>query len=195
MINLNYKLVGALKKLKKFNLNVSFGLIALLTHLFLFINASAFFDNPERIREILLVFMLMQVSFYALYNNYENLLKKIPAIQGLALFFVFFGSTYLVLSLIFGKFAFSFTWFLIFSVATAVTEELIFRGILDYKLGPILSNALFAVFHWSVYSASIEKMFVAFIAGLIFYFIKELFGLPASIGVHGAWNTYVVSIS
>jgi len=188
------RIINTLKKLKRFNLSVSFGLVALLIHLFLFINAPYFFEDYERIRNILLVFMLMQVSFYALYNNYENLLKKIPATYGLTLFFIFFGITYLILSVIFGKFAFDFTWFLIFSVATAITEELVFRGILDYKLGPILSNVLFAVFHWSVYQASIEKMIFAFFAGLIFWFIKEIFGLPASIGVHSAWNTYVVSI-
>ena len=87
------------------------------------------------------------------------------------------------------------------------SEEMMFRGIVpEYirltfgkskyseHLKYVIGAGLFAVFHYAAYAASVPSMGFAFGMGLMLMFVKDNAGLPASMGLHLAWNTAVLGL-
>ncbi|MFW5904229.1 MAG: type II CAAX prenyl endopeptidase Rce1 family protein [Candidatus Saliniplasma sp.] len=82
----------------------------------------------------------------------------------------------------------------------AANEEILFRAAIPDLL-PIeglqaqaVSAVLFGLFHWTAYGAVWCGILFAIFAGFIFGWIVERWetGLVAAIGVHSAWNLFVL---
>lgn len=85
----------------------------------------------------------------------------------------------------------------------ALSEELIFRGILEKYFGWIPQGIMFGLFHLTAYSIegfSWEGVFVAMIFGLFLGYIVKIFsvrgktsdGLALTWGIHAGWNVAVI---
>lgn len=88
-------------------------------------------------------------------------------------------------------------------ISVAVSEEIIFRGILPHVINKrannllvawIISQGAFALFHGAVYSWNVQTMFTAFIIGSIWFFVSRRYGLAMTIGSHFAYNGCVTGI-
>lgn len=82
------------------------------------------------------------------------------------------------------------------------SEETIFRGsIFGYLtqfnryIAYIGSAFFFAIFHIAVYGASLPQMGFAFAMGLFLAYCVENWNLGVAIGVHLAWNLFVLGIT
>ena len=81
----------------------------------------------------------------------------------------------------------------------AVSEEIIFRGVifrLLHKINPYVgyfgSSALFAVFHFAAYGGNYSALLIAFAMGLILAYLTERFNIGVAIGMHSAWNAFLL---
>ena len=87
------------------------------------------------------------------------------------------------------------------------SEEMMFRGIVpEYirltfgkskyseHLKYLIGAGLFAVFHFAAYGGSTSAMGFAFGMGLVLQYAKDNGGLPASMGIHIAWNAAVLGL-
>lgn len=87
------------------------------------------------------------------------------------------------------------------------SEEYIFRGILpEYvrlmfkssryceQIKYIIGAGLFGVFHFAAYGGNWSSIAFAFGMGLILQYVKDNAGLPASMGLHMAWNTAILGL-
>lgn len=87
-------------------------------------------------------------------------------------------------------------------VIVCASEEIIFRGVL-YKyfrmLGVypavLISSIIFAVFHYFAYSGSVQALGMAFVMGCIFALCVERWNLGVSIGLHFAWNAFILGVT
>jgi membrane protease YdiL (CAAX protease family) len=87
-------------------------------------------------------------------------------------------------------------------VIVVSSEEIIFRGVIFryfYQFGLwtsiILSSLFFAVFHFAAYSGDVSSLILAFFMGLILSYSVYRWNIGVSIGVHFAWNCFVLGIT
>jgi len=93
--------------------------------------------------------------------------------------------------------------FLFQLVIVCSAEEIIFRGIFYRYLRiyfkwhiPVFVTALvFALFHFVAYQGNIGALFIAFIMGVLLALCVERWNLGVSIGLHFAWNCFVLGIT
>jgi len=87
------------------------------------------------------------------------------------------------------------------------SEEYLFRGIIpEYirltfkktryseQIKYVLGAGLFAVFHFAAYGGNWQSMGFAFAMGVVLQYAKDNAGLPASMGIHLAWNSAVLGL-
>lgn len=75
-------------------------------------------------------------------------------------------------------------------ITAGVCEELAFRGLLQPRVGLLLSNLLFAAVHAFQYHW--DALFVVFIIGFVCGIVRNRINTTASIIVHGLYDTLVV---
>lgn len=91
----------------------------------------------------------------------------------------------------------------IFQLVIVVTsEEIIFRGVIfrflyqfHWIIAVIISALLFSLFHFAVYQGNIGAFVIAFIMGMILALCVQRWNLGVAIGIHFAWNAFVVGIT
>lgn len=183
---------------------VSFGLVLGLFHFFLLVNVNSLVtDNAGFFKDVLMIYMLGLGFFFAIVNQTSPLMKinfkfgfiKYAVTLILGMLFV---SSLSFLNSSTHNSAYSFGFFaLLYGVVVSFSEDTLFSAFLPTKLGRIPSALVFALFHSSVYasmSVSLSdwflKLFIAFIAGLIFQLIISIksLGLPVSSAFHTVFN-------
>lgn len=191
-----------------------FGLI--LIEILVWINGPALFPNwSSGYSNLILTYLVMTVIFYVFSKAKTKQQIQRPLNQSVFAFVAFFIGTTILLSLLVlaGLLTTGYTphelfWqvVLIQVVVVATAEELMFRGVLLSYLGVIISAALFAFWHSYAYGVIYYQLtfdtfnwpalLLAFVMGIILGIIAKnpKFGLPATIGVHAAYNLVVVGV-
>ena len=199
--------------------NIPFFYYSLLYIIFILFNATEFTQSGSQIEILkhtiysLLIFTLITFSFSSLRNKSSLIsgLEKNKGFISIISFIVFF----LVFGVIFASFEgkldtnfvtgiFTNSLFLLnYMFIVAVLEEFIFReGLIDYLKSKstnlmavyILSALIFASYHYFKYSANFSMLFIAFLAGIGFTWIKlqdNIFGFdtyPISVALHLVFN-------
>jgi len=85
-------------------------------------------------------------------------------------------------------------------VIVVASEEIIFRGVIfqyftkyfNWVIGMLISAFCFSLFHLAVYEGSIGALMTAFIMGLIFAWATYRFNIGVAMGLHFAWNAFVL---
>jgi len=88
-------------------------------------------------------------------------------------------------------------------VIVCTSEEIIFRGVIyrylrkyfNVYIPMLISAFIFSIFHFVAYNGNLFAMLVAFIMGIIFALCVEKWNLGVSIGLHFAWNAFVLGIT
>lgn len=182
---------------------ISIPLVVLILQLFLFISAPTIYGaGAQTAQALLLTFMFMTVAGAVFTGIRPDALKS--QFKPLNFFIFFIGSTLLFIALPFPSrlslfatlgVASAVQYAIIQSFVVAYTEETFFRGLLPQFLGnDIIPAVLFALFHYSVSGGSIGFMIFAFVAGIAFSYIRDFFGIYASIGVHSAFNLKALGV-
>ena len=81
-----------------------------------------------------------------------------------------------------------------------ISEEIIFRGVVfgyfykqfNWIIGMFVSAIAFSLFHLAVYQGSIGALMTAFLMGLIFAYCVHRWNIGVAIGIHFAWNAFVL---
>jgi len=90
---------------------------------------------------------------------------------------------------------------LVFQAAIVVaSEELIFRGALyrfiylkfKWLWAVLLSSLAFSLFHFAAYGGQLPSLAFAFLFGIILAILADRWNLGVSMGVHLAWNAFVL---
>lgn len=185
--------------------NIPLALVIVIIQMFLYVNAPAIFGEAlsQKIREILLLYMIMTFAFSLVYFPRE--LKRPFSSEIINFIIVFFISAGILYIIPFDKLMMYslasdianakifWAFIVLYSFVVAYTEELVFRGVLPRYFGDIISNIIFSVFHFYVYSGNYIYLTMAFIAGIVFSIIKNKFGLMGAAGAHAAWNLKVLN--
>jgi len=171
---------------------ISIPIIVLILQLFLYISADKIYGaGATTAKALLLAYMLMIVSVSVFTGLRPDKVKG--QFNPLNFFIFFIGSALLFLVIPqFNLFATigvanAVTYGIIQCFVVAYTEESVFRGLLPTFFGDLNSSILFGLFHWAV-SGSLWFLVFATGAGLLFAFIRDKFGIYASMGVHSAFN-------
>lgn len=192
---------------------VSIGLVVMLLQLFLYVNVKSFFHYAgsaddeilyqNQMRWTLLLYMVITFGVSMVMGGLPAEVKA-PVIPQLLSFFIFFfifaamlwkmpitavGSHMFQIS---DAVVIALPIMLVFAFVVGYTEELVFRASLPKILGDLISNLLFAVFHWYSYGGNVLAVAVAFIFGMIFSLLRDKFGLMGSVGAHTAWNLKIL---
>ena len=194
----------SVKKVWKNDSSVSLGLFVVIVQLFMLVNPSVFFgaEKAEHFRMIILIYLVFMTVGFAL----PDLRLKLFSVSLKRAFpkMLFFGvvtyiaTLFLAVFLVNVKFAplldFSVIGFgivMLDSFIVAVAEENVFRIILPYFLSDFSSNSLFSLFHWQVYSTNVLALFMMFLLGYVWTFLKRMYSPNdgvANIGSHAGWN-------
>jgi len=81
-----------------------------------------------------------------------------------------------------------------------ISEEIIFRGVIfgyffsqfNLIVGILVSATAFSLFHLAVYQGSIGALMTAFLMGLLFAYCVKIWNIGVAIGIHFAWNAFVI---
>lgn len=171
---------------------LSIPIVILIFQLFLYISADKIYGaSAGTAKVILTAYMIMIVSAVA-YTGIRP--DKVKGLFNPLNFFVFFIGSAIIFTILpaLGLFAtfgtsLAIQYGIIQAFVVAYTEETIFRGILPDFFGDLWSSVIFGLFHWAI-SGSWWFVIFATSAGLLFAFIRDKFGLYASMGVHSAFN-------
>jgi len=191
---------------------ISFGVVIILVTLFALFDAPAIWgENFPQMQNQLMIYLIsiLYATFFARLaaKSRAKVLFDTPAITAVTVFFLaFFLSLSIFRALPLspttqtGVATSSFALVITHIFVVASNEEILFRAAVPDLL-PVkgmaaqgVSAVLFGLFHWVSYSASWSGILFAIVAGLVFGWITERWhtGLIASIGVHAAWNLFVV---
>ena len=187
--------LGALRK-------IPFFVWLLLLQAFLLVNAPAIAppNSVDTTRSALIVYMLMTATLMPLVPRQAWM--KVGLNESIAFFvgglvvgsFVFAAFRELVT----GVFSLSLSgplYLLVLHVfVVATSEEIIFRGLLPVIITPALAQVFFGFFHFYAYGGSLIGIFIAIIAGFIFYAITRYLNIWAAVGIHAAYNATVLGI-
>jgi membrane protease YdiL (CAAX protease family) len=88
-------------------------------------------------------------------------------------------------------------------VIVVASEEIIFRGVIfrfffkyfGLIIAMIVSSVFFSLFHFAAYSGNIISLGFAFLMGLVLSYMVYRFNIGVAIGLHYAWNAYVLGIT
>ena len=194
--------------------SIPFLFIPIAITTYLWINGRAHFpDWDSSYGQIISVYLVMMIVFLVWSGRKTQEQMRRPLHLSATAFVIFFIGTYLIL------FALSalgvimvdplpanlFWQTVIFQVCVVATaEELMFRGVALEMLGVVVSAVLFAFWHSFAYGAQYYNFTwetfnwfafaFAFIMGIILGIIakQKQWSLPACIGVHSAYNLFVI---
>lgn len=203
--------------------SVSFSFYALIYIFFILFNASFFVSSTIQAESLkwsivmLSLFSLTTILFASL-TSPKSLKADLFSSKGFLSVFAFLGSFY-VFGLLFLSYegrvdetfitgfltnpSFLFTYMFV----VAFMEELIFRvGIINLLKSKsknlfavyFVSSSIFALYHYYKYSSELSLVFFAFIAGLLFTWLKEkqTFGslpsFPVAVALHLVYNLFAV---
>jgi membrane protease YdiL (CAAX protease family) len=79
------------------------------------------------------------------------------------------------------------------AVCAGMTEELIFRGLLQPRFGWFLTNVAFAAAH--AFQYGVDGLVVVFVLGAVLAFVRSRWNTSASIGVHVAYDALLLLLS
>lgn len=224
----NLGILNVLKNLLQILNNIPFLFYAILYIVFILFNTTEFSQTGSQAESLkwtitsLFLFWLAVFSFASLRNK-SGVIKSLNDNKGIISIFSFFlflfvfgvifassqGKINLIVDNNFISGLFLNTFFLFnYMFIVAIFEESIFRdGFIEYfksKSGNltavyILSALIFAFYHYFRYNGNLMLLFVAFLAGLGFTWIKvseDIFGFdtfPISIALHLVFNLFVVN--
>lgn len=174
-----------------------------IAQLFLLINASAIAPPAEvgTFQTILIIYMLAQLMFFRFAPKVRglqmNLNQAIPWFVGglVVTMFVLVGvqgirglevQTYAVSAAVY--------LIIMHTLVVAVSEELVFRGLLPAIITFVPAQILFGLFHWSAYGGGLWAILIAIIAGFLFYAITRYVNIWAAMGSHAGYNLAVLQI-
>lgn len=176
---------------------ISIPLVILILQLFLFINAPKIYGSGyQNAQTLLITYMFMMVSVAVFTGTRPDMVKGQRNPLNFFIFFIASTIIFITLPALTGLKLFAtlgiasaVQYGIIQSFVVAYTEESVFRGLLtSFGLGDIPSNILFALFHFAVSGGNWFFMLFAFGAGMLFSFVRDRYGLYASIGIHSAFN-------
>ena len=191
-------------------LNLQIGWYIILIEAFMLISIKLFFpQDTDKWQTIIMIYLILNVLFFAL-PDLKSSMFGTPLRKALPKFLLFFFGTLIILlplsglllnanylKLNLGNLPIGLIFLQVFVVA--FSEESIFRDVLGNRIGQIFSSILFALFHYVVYMGNIISMFIAFGAGMLFFFIKNKFGhgidSTPNIAVHAAINLHLLGIT
>lgn len=185
---------------------ITIGVVILILELLILANPSLVSSSdPEKVRNIMVIYLLMQATILAALDQTLPALRTGP--EGIALLLLgFFVTAVLVIAIpaqILAGFevlkpvltGFGFLFGFLFIFIKAFIEEVVFRGILSKVVGGEIQAVLFGLFHLTVLSiggASITAilfgMFFLAILGYIWWIMSERVGFMSAVGSHVAWN-------
>lgn len=184
-----------------------FSIWLLILQTFLLINTELFFspEVAERVRFVILTYMVFTLYGIVFFGRSPPWLSR-PAEVALRDFVVGLAVTTLILSTFttVNSFEFLLPWdtsdpvkqnlalvaFEAFIVAAS--EETVFRGILPTFVGAVPAQLIFGLFHYVAYGGDWGGILFAAMAGMIFFFIRQKTSIYTSMGVHTAWNIFVL---
>lgn len=82
---------------------------------------------------------------------------------------------------------------LIIALCAGVSEELLFRGLLQPRFGWLLANIGFAAMH--AFQYGIDGLVVVFAIGAVLALVRQRWNTTASIGVHAAYDLILLTLS
>ena len=82
---------------------------------------------------------------------------------------------------------------LLLAISAGVSEELLVRGVLQTRLGLVLSNLLFTAAHAFQYAT--DALVMVLILGFAFGFLRQRYGLLPAIVVHALYNFLLLLVS
>lgn len=184
--------------------NVPFIVWLWIAQLFLLIEAPVIVsaEAVNSLRMTLLVYMLAQLMFIG-----PNILKiKVPGLQmNINQSLPWFVGGFIVTVIAVGGFSklpsfgietYSLSapfYLIIFHAAVvAVSENLVFFGLLSSIVTPYVACPLFGIFHAAAYDLDYIAIFVAIVAGFVFYAIIKVTNIWMSMGVHAGYNVQVI---
>ena len=87
-------------------------------------------------------------------------------------------------------------------VVVVCSEEIIFRGVIfrflyqfHWLVAVFGSAVLFSLFHLAVYEGSLGALSTAFLMGIILAWCVKRWNLGVAIGIHAAWNLFVLGVT
>ncbi len=188
----------------------------ILVAVYFWINGAAHFPEwNSTYGTVILPYLVMMIAFVLWAKTKADRRIEISTSLGIPAFAMSFIVTWIIVSLLvsFGIFAIPFfpkeilfQTIIINIFVVSVAEEVMFRGVLLEafgKLGVFISAFLFAMWHMYAYNviwyeglelASFTGLVLAFVFGIILGFValKKEWGLPATIGIHAAYNLVIV---
>lgn len=201
---------------KKFVDSISIGLVFILAHIWMYTQASVLFPNNALEWQIRIgVYIGITALVFGVSSTKTerelfvgHFFRRLPvfilfSVGTLTLLFLF-GKTieWNGLSAVSGKLADIGLGVILFhAFIVAVDEELIFRGWLNDILGrktlgiwtrAIIISIVFAFFHYALAGSEPLVLFTYIPIGLAYFFIKEKYGIMASIGTHWAYNIFIL---
>lgn len=171
---------------------LSIPLVVFILQLFLYISATKIYGaGAETASRLLITYMFMTVGIIVITGIKPDMIKG--SFNPLNFFIFFVASTiiFIVFPALSGLatigVASAVQYAIIQSFVVAYTEEVVFRGILPLFVRDVPAAILFGVFHWAV-AGSFWFLIFATGAGLVFAFVRDKFGIYASMGIHSAFN-------
>ena len=179
---------------------------------YFWVNGPAHFpDWDSNYGDIILIYLGMMLVFLFWSGRGTQEQMRTPLKTAVPTFVLFFIATYMVLFFVSltgligtGELPPELFWQTVFLqvCVIATAEELMFRGVLLELTGVLMSSILFAAWHAYAYgiryydlaNVNVVAIVFAFVIGLLLAMIakQKRFGLPAVIGVHSAYNLFVV---
>ena len=87
-------------------------------------------------------------------------------------------------------------------VIVCASEEIIFRGVIyrylrQFGVYPavFVSAIIFALFHLVAYGGNVSAMAIAFFMGIVLALCVERWNLGVALGIHFAWNAFILGIT
>jgi len=189
--------------------------ILIAIEVYFYANGKAHFENwSSTYGQLITVYLMMTIIFLLWAGRRTQEQLKKPIKDSAFAFVLFFIGTYIVLYIV-SQSGFISTgttlprgmfWQTVMMqiCVVATSEELMFRGVLLEYTGIIVSSILFAIWHSYAYqiiwyqldlaTLNYGAIIFAFVMGIILAYVakRREWGLPASIGIHAAYNLVVV---
>lgn len=179
----------------------------LLVQLFVWINASHMWDNPE-VERIFMIYFVMMAVVYAVLDS-ENPLYKISIFDGLSQILFSFAVCLFIFSMFempgttdFGGYESLGLLILAQALVIGVVEEFTFRGALPEafakggapaETSKLIAAASFSLFHVFVYDFNIPNLIIAFIFAIVMQYVWDREYPLACCGIHAAWNVVILA--
>lgn len=172
-------------------------IVGMVVDIFLLVNGQLLFGSIwASYQSVLVLYLLMDGVLLAFSNSIPTL-----KIETSIIFFIpiFIMTTMVVGSFVVPPAGMTISYVvlvLVFQIfVVALTEEMMFRGVLLQYMGVIPQAILFGLFHltayYSVFGLDLGAVFVAMVMGLLFGYIVKFYpryGIVIAWAIHAGWN-------